>query len=72
MRNNPPIPLGHDLWAFHPAKLPRYGFWRMMHEARADFTVLLGLMYPLIEGAGSLDAMPGERGIPLQLRRSSF
>jgi uncharacterized membrane protein YphA (DoxX/SURF4 family) len=59
---------------FHVAKLPRYGFWSMMHEARADFTMLLGLMYLLIEGGGawSLDAMLGERGIPIQLRRRSF
>jgi len=69
-----PILLGHDFWTFHVAKLPRYGFWSMMHEARADFDMLLGLVYLLIEGAGawSLDAMLGERGIPIQLRRRSF
>jgi putative oxidoreductase len=39
-------------------KLPRYGFWSMLHEARADFDMLLGLLYLLIEGGGawSLDA----------------
>lgn len=69
-----PVLLGHDFWMFHVAKLPRYGFWSMMHEARADFTMLLGLTYLLIEGGGawSLDAMLGERGIPIQLRRGSF
>jgi putative oxidoreductase len=69
-----PILLGHDFWTFHVAKLPRYGFWSMMHEARADLDMLLGLTYLLIEGAGawSLDAMLGERGIPIQLRRRSF
>ena len=54
-----PILLGHDFWIFHLPKLSRYGFWSMMHEARADFDMLLGSLYLLIEGAGvwSLDAM---------------
>ncbi len=54
-----PILLGHDLWLFHAPKLARYGFWSMMHEARADFDMLLGSIYLLIEGAGkwSLDAL---------------
>jgi putative oxidoreductase len=53
-----PILLGHDFWIFHVPKLPRYGFWSMAHEARADFCMLLGALYLLIEGAGawSLDA----------------
>jgi putative oxidoreductase len=54
-----PILLGHDFWIFHLPKLPRYGFWVMMHEARADFDMLLGALYLLIEGAGagSVDAL---------------
>jgi putative oxidoreductase len=54
-----PILVGHDVWIFHLPKLARYGFWSMMHEARADFDMLLGSMYLLIEGAGpwSLDAL---------------
>jgi uncharacterized membrane protein YphA (DoxX/SURF4 family) len=54
-----PILLGHDFWIFHVQKLPRYGFWSMAHEARADFDMLLGSLYLLIEGAGawSLDAV---------------
>jgi putative oxidoreductase len=54
-----PILLGHDFWIFHLPKLPRYGFWSMLHEARADFDMLLGSLYLLIEGAGawSLDAL---------------
>jgi len=54
-----PILLGHDFWIFHLPKLSRYGFWSMMHEARADFDMLLGSLYLLIEGAGrwSLDAL---------------
>jgi putative oxidoreductase len=54
-----PILLGHDFWMFHLPKLPRYGFWSMLHEARADFDMLLGSIYLLIEGGGawSLDAL---------------
>jgi putative oxidoreductase len=53
-----PILLGTDFWIFHPAKFARYGFWSMAHEARADFDMLLGALYLLIEGGGawSLDA----------------
>jgi putative oxidoreductase len=65
-----PILLGHDFWIFHLPKLPRYGFWSMMHEARADFDMLLGALYLLIEGGGawSLDAavvhaQDSERGV---------
>jgi putative oxidoreductase len=54
-----PILLGHNFWIFHLPKLPRYGFWSMMHEARDDFAMSLGLLYLLIEGGGawSLDAL---------------
>jgi putative oxidoreductase len=54
-----PILLGHDFWIFHVPKLPRYGFWSMLHEARADFDMLLGSIYLLIVGAGTwlLDAL---------------
>jgi uncharacterized membrane protein YphA (DoxX/SURF4 family) len=53
-----PILLGHDFWIFHLPRLPRYGFWSMLHESRADFCMLLGSLYLLIEGGGawSLDA----------------
>ena len=59
-----PILLGHDFWIFHLPKLPRYGFWSMMHEARADFGMLLGSLYLLIDGAGawSLDALLARKG----------
>jgi len=54
-----PILLGHDLWMFHVPKMARYGFWSMLHEARADLDMLLGSLYLLIEGGGawSLDAL---------------
>jgi uncharacterized membrane protein YphA (DoxX/SURF4 family) len=54
-----PILLGHDVSMFHLAQdIKRTGFWSMMHEARADLTMLLGCVYLLIVGAGrwSLDA----------------
>jgi putative oxidoreductase len=54
-----PVLLGHDFWIFHVPKMPRYGFWSMMHEARDDFGMLLGSVYLVIEGGGkwSLDAL---------------
>ena len=55
-----PILLGHDVGLFHlSADIKRLGFWSMLHEARADLTMLLGAFYLLIEGGGvwSLDAM---------------
>src|ERR1700740_146013 len=57
-----PILLGPGFWIFHAAKFPRYGFWSMAHEARADFCMLLGSLYLVIEGAGrwSLDALLSE------------
>ena len=53
-----PVLLGHGFWGFSLMKLPRYGFWSMMHEARTDFSMWLGLLFPLIVGAGrwSFDA----------------
>lgn len=66
-----PIMLGHDWWIFHLPKLSRYGFWSMLHEARTDFDMLLGLIYLLLVGGGawSIDAALAQRGIPIQLRR---
>ena len=53
-----PILLGHGFWGFSLRTLPYYGFWGMVHEARADFAMLLGSILLLIVGAGdwSLDA----------------
>jgi putative oxidoreductase len=52
-----PILLGHGYWLFAAAKQPP-GFWSMMHEARTDFAMWMGLLFLLIVGAGciSLDA----------------
>jgi uncharacterized membrane protein YphA (DoxX/SURF4 family) len=53
-----PILLGHGFWGFSLRTLPYYGFWGMAHEARTDFSMLLGSLFLLIVGAGawSLDA----------------
>jgi putative oxidoreductase len=51
-----PILLGHDFLCFHVAKLARYGFWSMASEARTDFSMLLGLLFLLIVGAGHYSA----------------
>jgi uncharacterized membrane protein YphA (DoxX/SURF4 family) len=58
-----PIFLGHDVWMFHVPRMSRYGFWSMLHEARADFDMLLGSIYLLIVGGGqwSLDARLASR-----------
>jgi len=53
-----PILFGHDVGVFHlPADMKRLGFWSVMHESRADLTMLLGCIYLSIVGAGkwSLD-----------------
>ena len=52
-----PILLGHRFLIFNLPHLNRYGFWSMLHEARADFCMLLGCLYLLIVGSGgcSLD-----------------
>lgn len=52
-----PILLGHKFLMFNLPHLNRYGFWSMLHEARADFSMLLGCLYLLIVGSGgcSLD-----------------
>jgi putative oxidoreductase len=53
-----PVLLGHGFWGLSLMKLSRYGFWSMMHEARTDFSMWLGLLDLLIVGAGrwSVDA----------------
>ena len=58
-----PMLLGHGFWSFTLAKLPRYGFLSMLHEARTDLCMLLGLLFLLIVGAGawSVDGVLGRR-----------
>ncbi len=49
-----PILLGHEFWGFSLRTLPYYGVWGMLHEARTDLAMLLGSIFLLITGAGSL------------------
>jgi uncharacterized membrane protein YphA (DoxX/SURF4 family) len=58
--------------------LSKEGFWRMAHEARTDWAMLLGLLFLLIVGGGrwSLDAAlshrtPGGAEPPVTDRRSA-
>jgi putative oxidoreductase len=59
------IPLLIDMFvAIASTKIPilmQHGFWKMAHEARVDFSMLLGLIFLLIVGSGewSLDALYG-------------
>ena len=48
-----PILLGHGFWGFHAPASVLYGFWPMVHEARTDFAMLMGLLFLLSAGAGS-------------------
>jgi putative oxidoreductase len=54
-----PILLAHGYWMFNLPKLDKYGFWAMAHETRTDLAMLLGSIFLLIVGAGSisLDAL---------------
>jgi putative oxidoreductase len=53
-----PILLGQGFWIFNLPKVTRYGFWGAASEARTDLSMLLGLLFLLVVGAGawSLDA----------------
>ena len=75
-----PILLGHDVGPFQPfgqdvgpfrlaADIKRVGFWSAQHEARADLTMFLGLLFLLIVGAGrwSLDARLAARAGKLRI-----
>jgi putative oxidoreductase len=68
-----PMLLGHGFWTFTLAKLPRYGLLSMMHEARTDFSMLLGLLFLLTVGAGawSVDARLGKHGNAPQRERNT-
>ena len=46
--------LGYGYWMFNLPKVSQYGFWGMAHEARTDFSMILGSIFLLIVGAGSL------------------
>ena len=47
-----PIGLGRGYWHFASPKLWHYGLLSMLHEARTDISMLLGLLFLLIAGSG--------------------
>lgn len=49
-----PILLGHGYLGFGLPKLKHYGLLSMLHEARTDLSMLLGLIFLLLAGAGGL------------------
>jgi len=49
-----PILLGHGYWRFTLPKLKHYGLLSMLHEARTDISMVLGLIFILIVGVGAL------------------
>ncbi len=59
-----PVLLGHGFWGFALTKLPHYGFLSMVHEARTDFSMWLGLVFLILVGGGSLsfDSLFNGRG----------
>ena len=51
-----PVLLGHGFLGFSLMNLPQYGFLSMVHEARTDFAMWLGLLFLLIAGPGRCSA----------------
>ena len=49
-----PILLGHGYWRFSLPNLKHYGLLSMLHEARTDISMVLGLIFILIVGGGAL------------------
>lgn len=49
-----PILLGYGFWGFSLRNVSYYGFWGMAHEIRTDWSMLLGSVFLLIAGAGTL------------------
>jgi putative oxidoreductase len=47
-----PIWLGHGYWHFTLPPLKHYGLLSMLHEARTDISMFLGLIFLLITGKG--------------------
>jgi uncharacterized membrane protein YphA (DoxX/SURF4 family) len=43
--------------------IAKTGMWSMLHEARTDFSMVLGLVFLLIAGAGSLSLDVRRRGL---------
>lgn len=61
-----PILLGRGFGPFALPKLASYGFWSMLHEARTDLSMVFGLIFLLVVGAGplSFDARLAVSSVP--------
>jgi uncharacterized membrane protein YphA (DoxX/SURF4 family) len=58
--------MGVAVWTTKVPMLLSSGFWKMAHEARTDFSMIMGCLFLLLAGAGacSLDARPSRRALP--------
>jgi uncharacterized membrane protein YphA (DoxX/SURF4 family) len=58
-----PILLGHGFWGFADPTTKPFGLATMLHEARTDLSMLLGLIFLLIAGGGrwSIDDLLARR-----------
>jgi len=58
------IDMAVAIWTTKLPILAKTGFWAMAHEARVDYTMVMGCVFLLIVGAGSLSVdqlLPGRR-----------
>ena len=55
------ILLGHGYWRFSLPNVKHYGVLGMLHEARTDISMVLGLIFILIVGAGALSVDAARR-----------
>jgi len=46
------IDISVAIWTTKVRELPKIGFWATAHDARTDYTMLLGLLFLLVVGAG--------------------
>jgi uncharacterized membrane protein YphA (DoxX/SURF4 family) len=58
--------MGAAVWTTKVPMLLSSGFWKMAHEARTDFSMIMGCLFLLLAGAGacSLDARLSRRAPP--------
>ncbi len=61
-----PILLGRGFAGFSPPRADQHGLWSMLHEARTDFSMFLGLLFLLFVGGGlwAIDAWLARRAPP--------
>jgi putative oxidoreductase len=57
------VVIGVAIWTTKIPMLHHQGIWAMLHEARVDFSMALGLLFLLTVGAGSWAMAGGKRGL---------